>query len=158
MLFDFLDDYAYSVHKKIIKRPWSSSFWLQEYILLLVAETPRYGNIVADTEDVLRTVFVLTNEDNLKFVYNFWTVIVCSNKKKIVRTDEKVDSEDKKGFIQLNGLSSGFKGTWKFLKAVLLPMYGSAYPSHFRNFTRSEMMKQFVTSKVIGKINVNAFC
>ena len=36
-------------------------------------------------------------------------------------------------------------------------MYGSYYPSHFRNFTRSAMMKQFVALKVISKINDNAF-
>ena len=52
---------------------------------------------------------------------------------------------------------SSYKGTWKFLKAVLLPMYGSAYPSHFRNFRRCDM-KQSITSKVIGKIIDNAFC
>ena len=40
--------------------------------------------------------------------------------KKIVRTDENVGINGK-GFIQLNGFSSGYKGTRKFLKAVLLP-------------------------------------
>ena len=32
-------------------------------------------------------------------------------------------------------------------------MLGSAYPPHFGNARRSEIMKQFVTSKVISKIN-----
>ena len=39
-------------------------------------------------------------------------------KKKRVRTDENVGANDKKGFIQLNGLSSGYKGIRKFLKAI----------------------------------------
>ena len=44
-------------------------------------------------------------------------------------------TNDKKGFIQMNGLSSDYKCTQKFLKAVLLPMYGSAYNSNFGNAT-----------------------
>ena len=46
-----------------------------------------------------------------------------------------------KGFIQLNGLLSGDKGTQKFLKAVLLSMCDSAYPPHFGNARRSKIMK-----------------
>ena len=38
----------------------------------------------------------------------------------------------KRGFIELNGPPSGYKVTHGFLKADLLSMYGSAYPSHFR--------------------------
>ena len=53
---------------------------------------------------------------------------------------------DGKSFIQLNGLSSGYKGIQKFLKAVSLFMHSSAYPPHFGN-ARSEIMKLFVTSK-----------
>ena len=37
-------------------------------------------------------------------------------------------------------------------------MYGSAYPSYFGNDRRSKIMKGFVTSKVISKINDNASC
>lgn len=73
-------------------------------------------------------------------------------------TDEEVGTNDKRVFIQLNGPPSGYKGTRRFLKAALLSMYGSAYPSHFRNPTRSEMMKRYITSKVISKINENASC
>ena len=36
-----------------------------------VAETPRHGDIVADRENLLRTVFVKYNKNNLKFVCNF---------------------------------------------------------------------------------------
>lgn len=70
-------------------------------------------------------------------------------------TDEEVGTNDMRCFIQLNGPPSGYKGTRKFLKTALLSMYGSSYPSHFRNPTRSELMKLFVTSKVINKINEN---
>ena len=35
-------------------------------------------------------------------------------------------------------------------------MCGSAYPPQFENARRSEIMKQFVTSKVIRKINDDA--
>ena len=34
-------------------------------------------------------------------------------------------------------------------------MYGFAYPPYFRNDRRIEIMKRFVTSKVINKINDN---
>ena len=61
-------------------------------------------------------------------------------------------------FVQLNGPLSGYESTQSFLKAALLPMHGSADPSHFGHLTRSEMMKRFVTSKVRGKINDDAFC
>ena len=56
-------------------------------------------------------------------------------------------TNDKKGFIQLNGLSSDYKVPENFLKAVLLSMYSSAYLPHFEN-ARSEVMKRFATSKV----------
>ena len=46
----------------------------------------------------------------------------------------------------------------KILKAVLLSTYGSAYPSHFGNASRNQIMKQFVTSKVVHKINDKASC
>ena len=65
-------------------------------------------------------------------------------------------TSNKKGFIQLNGLLSDYKGIQKFLKAVLLSMYSSAYPSHFGNARRNEIMKWFVTSEVISEINDNA--
>ena len=51
-----------------------------------------------------------------------------------------------------------FKGTLKFLKAVLFSMYGCAYPSHFANSRRNQIVKRFVTSKAISKINDNASC
>ena len=47
-----------------------------------------------------------------------------------------MSTNDKKDFIQLNGLSLGYKGIPKFLKAVLLSMYGSANPSLFGNAKR----------------------
>ena len=75
-------------------------------------------------------------------------------KKKNARTDEEVSTNDKRVFIQINGPSSGCKGTCK--SSYIL--YGSAYPFHFRNFTRIEMMKRIVTSEVTRKINDNAFC
>ena len=62
----------------------------------------------------------------------------------------------RKVFIQLNELSSSYKGTGRFLKAILLFMCGSAYPPQFENTRRSEIMEPFVTSKVIRKINDDA--
>ena len=56
-------------------------------------------------------------------------------------------------FLQLNGLLPGHKGTRKFLKAVLLSYYFT-YSPH----ARSEIMKRFVTSKVIIKITDIVFC
>ena len=88
-----------------------------------------------------RTVFILTNNNN----------------NKVVRTDKKVGSKDKKGFIQLNGPSSAYKSSGRIFKAVVLSMYGSAYSYHFGKPTRNERMKQFITSKVKSKINGNAY-
>ena len=42
----------------------------------------------------------------------------------------------------------------KVLKAILLSMHGSAYPSHFENTRRNEIMKWFVTSYVIRKLMI----
>ena len=50
------------------------------------------------------------------------------------------------------------KKALKVLKAILLSMYGSSYPSNLRNFTKNEKMKRFVTLKVTCKINDNALC
>ena len=63
--------------------------WLIDCSIVVspVAETLRHGDIVADKEITLRTVSALTNENNLKFFCNFWTVFVCTNKKEIVQTD-----------------------------------------------------------------------
>ena len=61
-------------------------------------------------------------------------------------------------YSQLNGLSSGYKGTLKFLKAVLFSMHNSAYPSYFGYARRNQIMKRFVTLKVINIINDNASC
>ena len=47
--------------------------------------------------------------------------------KKKVQTDENVGANDK-GFNRLNKLSNAYKSTRKFLKAVLLSIYGSASP------------------------------
>ena len=55
--------------------------------------------------------------------------------------------------LNCNRFSLGDKGTRKFLKAVLLSMYGSAYSPHFRNARKSEIMKRFVTSKIIGRFS-----
>ena len=65
----------------------------------------------------------------------------------------KMWTDDKKCFNQLNELSSLFKGTRKFLKAVLLFMHDSTCRTHFGNARRSEIMKRFVTLKVTSKIN-----
>ena len=53
----------------------------------------------------------------------------------------------------MNELPSGYKCTQSFLKATLYSAHGSAYHFRFRNPTRSEMIKRFVTSKIISKIN-----
>ena len=62
------------------------------------------------------------------------------------------------GFIQLNGFAFGYKDTQSSLKAALLSMYGFAYPLHFRNPKRNEIMKRFVASTIISKIDDNASC
>ena len=67
-------------------------------------------------------------------------------------------TNDKKGFIQLKCLSSCYVSARKFSKAVLSSMHDSFHPSHLGNARRSEIMIQFLTSKVISKINDNAFC
>ena len=82
-----------------------------------VAETPQHGIIVADKENILQAA---TNENNLKFVCNFWTVTASTNKRKSIRTDENDSTKDKKGFIQLNRISSGNKSTRKFLNRSVL--------------------------------------
>ena len=58
----------------------------------------------------------------------------------------------------MNELPSGYKCTQSFLKATLYSAHGSAYHFRFRNPTRSEMIKRFVTSKIISKVNDNASC
>ena len=60
-------------------------------------------------------------------------------------TAKEVGTNDKKVFMQLNGLPSGYKGIRNFLKAALQSMYSSAYPFYFINPTRSEVMKRFTT-------------
>ena len=55
-------------------------------------------------------------------------------------------------FIQLNAPPSSYKGIQKFLKEVLLTIHGSSFPSHFKNLTRSEVMRQFVTSTFVSKM------
>ena len=78
---------------------------------------------------------------------------------------KELTGQTKKRTLMINGflfkkmgLPSGYKGTWKFLNAILLSMHGYAYLSHFRNL--NEMTKRFITSKVIGKINDmhSAYC
>ena len=64
-----------------------------------------------------------------------------------------MDTNDK-GFIQLYGISSGYKVSRKILNAVLLSTYGTYLP-HFGNSKRCEIMKGFVTSTVISKINAS---
>ena len=59
--------------------------------------------------------------------------------------------------FQPNGLSSGYKDTQKFLYAILISVHSSAYPLHPAN-ARSEVMKRFVTPKVICKTNDDASC
>ena len=71
---------------------------------------------------------------------------------------KKISINVKRIFIKLNGPIFGCKGTRRFLKVALLSMYSSAYPFHFKHPTRSEMMKQLVTSKIIRKINANVAC
>ena len=73
-------------------------------------------------------------------------------------TGEEEDSNDKRVFILLNVPISDCKGTWMFLKAVWLSMFGPAYSSSLKNPARSEMVKQFVSSKVRRKIYDHASC
>ena len=47
----------------------------QEIIKCHEAETPQHGDIVTNKENDLRTVFVETNENNLKFVCNLSALI-----------------------------------------------------------------------------------
>ena len=71
-------------------------------------------------------------------------------------TVEEVGTNEKRIFIQLNGFPFGYKGTRSFSKAALLPMYGSAYPFYLRNSTRNVIIKTFITSKIISKVNGSA--
>ena len=77
----------------------------------------------------------------------FGQLLTALIKKKNVRTDEDICANDKKGFIHLNGFSSGFKSTRKFLKANLLSMYGSTYLPHFGNDRRSEIIETICNIK-----------
>ena len=63
-------------------RDYFSILLLCVFFVLLrfpMAETPRHGDMVADIENVLRTVFVFINV--WKTVCNFWTVFVTVMKK-----------------------------------------------------------------------------
>ena len=75
--------------------------------------------------------------------------------KKIVQSVKNEVTNDKKGFIQLKCLLSFYVDAQKFLKAVLYSMDDSLYPSYCEN-ARSEIIKIFVKSKVVSKINDNA--
>ena len=43
---------------------------------------------------------------------------------------------DKRDFVQLNGPTSGFKGTGRFLKAALLSTHDFVNAFYFRNLTK----------------------
>ena len=49
----------------------------------LIVKILPHGDIVADKENVSQAIFAYINENNLKFFCNFWTIFVCSNKKKL---------------------------------------------------------------------------
>ena len=172
-------------------------------VVCLMAEREQQGNIVADTDNVLQTVFIYINKNSLKNCHQLLVIFFRSNKqcsacilfcycdttgthahwiysqhsfsfwglqgsvtdvvgKYGLRskdgTAEEVGTNDKRVLIQQNGLPSVYKGSQSFLKATLQYMHGSAFLFHFRNSTRSEMMKKFVTSKIINNINDNASC
>ena len=116
-----------------------------------VTVTLRLGNIVGDKENILQTAI---NESIQKFVCNFWTVLVCTNKKKISGQIKMEALIIRRVLFNWIGSHKVIKVPKFFWKAVLLFMYGSAYPPHFGN-ARSEIMKQFVTLKAISKINTS---
>ena len=79
-----------------------------------MAETPRHGDILVGTESVLQTVFVYIN--SLKKI----SATSAKNRVKSKdRTVEEVGTNDKKVFIQLNRLLSGYRGTQSFLNSAL---------------------------------------
>ena len=53
------------------------------------------------------------------------------------------------------GFHESYKGILKFLKVVLFSMNDSAYLFHFGNARKNQIMKWFITSKIIRKINDN---
>ena len=67
------------------------------------------------------------NNNNKKKV--FQKVFVRTNKKRIAQTDEEMVTNDKRIFIQLNWSPACYTGTRRHLKAALLSMHSSAYPS-----------------------------
>ena len=62
-----------------------------------VAETPLLGDIIADSENVLQTVFVQTNETNLKNCLQLLNTLI--KKKKNAPTDEEMSTNYKRGFL-----------------------------------------------------------
>ena len=62
---------------------------------------------------------------------------------------KEVDIYDKRGFIQLNELPYGYKGTrLSFLKAALWSMHGSVYTFLFANLARSERITRLEHQKL----------
>ena len=116
----------------VIKSSIPCHFLIKRLVEFFIAEEKRHMSILFWSRwqkhvhiKHFANSFVKTKESNLKFVSNFCIDIVCTNK--VIWTGENVGTNEK-GFIQLNGLSSDYKGSRKFLKAVLLSMHGSAYP------------------------------
>ena len=98
-------------------------WWLY---MSLIAETPRHSR--ETQKGSCRQFFFILMKTFVVFVViwkivsNFRTVFVCTIKK-IARIAGEVGTNDKKVLIQLNGPPSGYKGTWKFLNAILFSMY-----------------------------------
>ena len=122
-----------------------------------VAETLGHGDTFVKKETSWRQFLFIIIKTIWKIVYNYRTVFIS---KKFFRKDEETDviTNMYERFYSTEWSPTGYKRVWMFLEGTLYSMYGFTYPFHFRNSTRSEMMKRFVTSKIISKINDNASC
>ena len=53
----------------------------------------------------------------------------------VKRNEEDNGALDKRIFIKINGPTSGFKNTWKYIEARLISMHGPNYAAHYSNIT-----------------------
>lgn len=136
----------------------------------------RDGNICSQ-KLLFKTAFQELNTKIPTFIYFFaaslnvpiseaicetWGSIIDRVNKQRLRSaegnDYDIGTNDKRTFIQINGPPSGYKNTRKFIKAGLISMFGVNYAANFSNTHRNKIMKNFVTSKVVNKVNTEAKC
>lgn len=67
-------------------------------------------------------------------------------------TYDQIGTTDMLAFIMINGPPAGYKGNRKFLKLALCKKYGTQYYNHFKPVSKSKLMSELVTSKVIRRV------